>query len=70
MSPDAPDAGVEAAYMESFLENSSPKDTLSDDDDDVAIPKGKSIPHHYMPSKIVYVLFDVETGGEYSGIRI
>ena len=34
----APDAGVEAAYMESILENSSPKGTLRDDDDDVAIP--------------------------------
>jgi len=41
---------------------------MSDDDDDVAIPKGKSIAHHYMPSKMVYVSFDVETGGEYCGI--
>ena len=41
---------------------------MSDDDDDVAIPKGKSIAHHYMPSKMVYVSFDVETGGEYYGM--
>jgi len=62
MSPDsclAPDDDVEAANMESFFENSSQKSTISDDDDDEAIPKGKSIPHHYMPSKMVYVLFDV-----------
>ena len=32
----APYAGVEAAYMESFLENSSPK---GKSDDDVAVPK-------------------------------
>jgi len=38
------------------------------DDDDLAIPRGKSIAHHYMPSKMVYVSFDVETGGEYCGI--
>ena len=71
MSPDsylAPDADVEAANMESFLENSSQKGTMSDDDDDMAIPKGKSIAHHLMPIKMVYVSFDVETGGEYSGI--
>ena len=71
MSPDsylAPDADVEAANMESFLENSSQKVTMSDNDDDLAIPKGKSIAHHYMPSKMVYVSFDVETGGEYCGI--
>ena len=41
---------------------------MSDNDDDLAIPKGKSIAHHYMPSKIVYVSFDMETGGEYFGI--
>jgi len=41
---------------------------MSDDDDDVAIPKGKLIAQHYMPSKIVYVSFDVESGGEYCGI--
>ena len=49
MSPDsylAPDADVEAANMESFLENSSQKGTMSGDDDDMAIPKGKSIAHH------------------------
>jgi len=59
MSPDsylAPDADVEAANMESFLENASQKGTMSDDDDDVAIPKGKSIAH--MPSKMAYVSFD------------
>jgi len=38
---------------------------MSDDDDDVAIPKGKSIAHHYMPSEIVNVSFNVKTGGEY-----
>jgi len=71
MSPDsylAPDADIEAANMESFLENSSQKGTMSDDDDDVAISKGKSIAHHYMPSKMTYVSFNVETGGEYYGI--
>jgi len=68
MRPDsylAPEAYVEAANMESFLENSSQKGTMSDDDDDVAITKGKSIAHHSMPSKIVYVSFNVKTGGEY-----
>jgi len=43
MRPDsnlAPDADVEAANMESFLENSSHKGTMSDNDDDAAIPKG------------------------------
>ena len=39
---------------------------MSDDDDDMAIPKGKSIAHHLMP--MVYVSCDVETGGEYCGI--
>ena len=71
MSPDsylAPEDDNEAANMESFLENSSQEGTMSDDDDDVAIPKGKSIAHHYMPSKMVYVSFDVETGEEYCGI--
>ena len=56
----APDADVEAANMDSFFENSSQKGTMSDDDDDVA--------QHYMPSKMVYVSFDVETGGEYGWI--
>ena len=67
MSPDsylAPEADIEAANMESFLENSSQKGTMSDDDD-VATSEGKSIAHHYMPSKIVYVSFNVKTGGEY-----
>ena len=41
---------------------------MSDDDDDVAIPKGNSIAHHYMLSKMVYLSFDVKTGGEYCGI--
>jgi len=44
MSPDsylAPDDDIEAANMESFLEDSSQEGTMSDDDDDVAIPKGK-----------------------------
>ena len=41
---------------------------MSDNDDDVAIRRGKSIAHHYMSSKMVYVSFDVETGGEYCGI--
>ena len=71
LSPDsylAPEDDNEATNMESFLENSSQEGTMSDDDDDVAIPKGKSIAHHYMPSKMVYVSFDVETGGEYCGI--
>ena len=66
MIPDsylAPDDDIEAANMESFLENSSQEGTMNDDD--VAIPKGKSIAHHSMPSKMVYVSFDVETGGEY-----
>ena len=70
MSPDsylAPEADIEAANMESFLENSSQKGTMSDDDD-VATSEGKSIAHHYMPSKIVYVSFNVKIGGEYSGI--
>jgi len=40
---------------------------MSDNDDDLAIPKGKSIAHH-LPIKMVYVSFDVETGGEYCGI--
>ena len=48
----APYAGVEAAYMESFLENSSPK---GKSDDDVAVPKWKLIAHHHMPSDMVYV---------------
>jgi len=71
MSPDsylAPDADVEAANMESFLENSSQKGTMSDNDDDLAIPKGKSIVHHCIPSKMVYVSFLAKTGGEYCGI--
>jgi len=51
--------------MESFLKISSQKDTMSDDDDGMAIPKGKSTSPHFMPNKLVYVLFDVETGGEY-----
>ena len=41
---------------------------MSDDDDDVAIPKGELIAQHHMPSKIVYVSFDVESGEEYCGI--
>jgi len=42
---------------------------MSDDDDELVKPRGKSIAHHYMPSKMVYVSFDVEeTGGEYCGI--
>ena len=52
----APEADIEAANMESFLENSSQKGTMSDDDDDVAIPKGKSIADHYMPSKMVCII--------------
>jgi len=40
----------------------------NDNDDDVAIPRGKSIAHHYMSSKMVYVSFDMETGGEKCGI--
>jgi len=71
MSPDwnlALDADLEPANMESFLEISSQKDTMSDDDDDMVIPKGKSTAHRFMPSKMVYVSLDVETGGEYCGI--
>jgi len=71
MSPDgylAPGDDIETANMKSFLENSSQEGTMSDDDDDVVIPKGKSIAHHYTPSKMVYVSFDVETGGEFGGI--
>ena len=44
MSPDsylAPDDDIEAANMESFLEDSSQEGTMNDDDDDVATPKGK-----------------------------
>ena len=44
MRPDsnlAPDADVKGANMDSFLENISHKGTMSDNDDDVAIPKGK-----------------------------
>ena len=52
----APDANVEAANIDSFY------------DDDVAIPKGKS--YHYMLSMLVYVSFDLGTGGEYCGIII
>jgi len=37
---------------------------MSDDDGDMAVPKGKSIANHFMPIKMVYVSFDVETGGE------
>ena len=72
MIPDshAPDADIKATNMESFLENSSQKGTMSDDDDDVAIPKGKSVAHHYMPSKILSASFDVKTGEEYCGIII
>ena len=43
---------------------------MSDDDNDVAIPNGKSIAHHYMPSRMVYVSFDLKTGGEHRGIII
>jgi len=71
MIPDsylAPDADAEAANMESFLEISSQKGTMSDDDHDVAILNEKSIGHHFMPNKIVCVSFDVETGGEYCRI--
>jgi len=42
----------------------------SDNDDDVVIPRGKSIAHHYMSSKMVYVSFDVETGEEKCGIYV
>jgi len=45
------DVDIEAAHMESLLENSSQKGTMSDDD--VTITKGKSIAYHYMPSKMV-----------------
>jgi len=38
---------------------------MSDDGDDMAIPKGKSIEHHFMPSKMAYVSFDVEAEGKY-----
>jgi len=68
MNPDsylAPDADVEAANMESFLENSCKKGMMSDNDDDVAILKGNLIAHHYMPTNMVYVSFDVKTGEEY-----
>ena len=37
---------------------------MSDNDNYMAISRGKSIAHHYMSSKMVYVSFDVETGGE------
>ena len=74
MSPDSylsPDVDIEAANMDSIFRNqetSSQKGTMSDDDDDVAIPRRKSIAHHYMSSKMVYVSFDMETGGEKCGI--
>jgi len=61
----APDANVEAANLDLFFGNSSQKGTMSDDDNDVAIPNGKSIAHHYMPSRMVYVSFDLKTGGEH-----
>ena len=35
---------------------------MSDDDDDAAIPMGKIIALYDMPSKMVYVSFDVLTG--------
>jgi len=35
----APDADIEAANMESFLESSSQKGTMTEDDDHVAIPR-------------------------------
>ena len=41
---------------------------MSDNDNDVAISRGKSVAHHYMSSKMVYVSFDVETGEEKCGI--
>ena len=53
-------ASIEAVYMESFLENSSKESEKSDNDDDKAIPKGKSIAHHFMPSKMVRLSFDVQ----------
>jgi len=71
VSPDsylAPGADVEAVDMESLLEISYQKGTMSDDDNDKALPKSKSIALHFMPSKMVYVSFDVETGGELCGI--
>jgi len=35
--------------------------TMSDNDDNKAIPKRMSIAHHFIPSKIACVSFDVET---------
>ena len=36
---------------------------MSDNGDHKAIPKRKSIAHHFMPSQMVCVSFDVETAG-------
>ena len=59
----APDADVEAANTDSFFENSSQKGTMSDDDDDLVIPKG--IAHYYIPSKMVYLKLEENTAELY-----
>ena len=43
--------------------------TIIQHPEDPTIPKGRSIAHHHiMDNKLVFVSFDIETGGEYCGI--
>ena len=46
-------------------------DNSNDDEsesEEKPIPRGKSIAHHYVHRKLVYVSLDLEQGGEYCGI--
>ena len=51
-----------------FKEQSSVEDDCSDTEE-IPIPRGKSVAHHYfIKGRLIYCSFDVETGGEYCGI--
>ena len=59
--------------MEAELENhtigNQGPNSLPTIEDDPTIPKTRSLAHHqFMDHKVVFVSFDIETGGEFCGI--
>ena len=61
------DVGIEHSDLE-FEETAIDKAPDNNDVDGTKIPRGKSIAHHTLFHKAVFLSFDIETGGEKCGI--
>jgi len=61
------DVGVENLDLE-FEETAIDNAPDNNDVDETKIPRGKSIAHHILFNKAVFLSFDIETGGEKCGI--